>query len=153
MTYSIVFRHSGQPVTIPLQPDFRYQVIRAKQLRKAFGAEHMANVLFVDVCLEDGQVLRVDTKALLVKFYHTANKVRNKAFAEANAALLYSIMAKSRNPASSANARAYSEEVLWSAITRNLDDETDPKPERGRGVVAETAELLAGDVHSGMGWD
>jgi len=104
MTYSITLRETNEAVTVPMQPEFREQVARSRKARALLGCT-ASGVLLVDVVKSDGSKIRIDTKALLVRFYHTKDKERTKMFAEAEKLLV----AKQPNQA---------EEILWLAITK-----------------------------------
>lgn len=103
MAYKITLRESGREVKVQSQPEFQKQVDRNRAVRHLTTCP--AEVLFVRVQLEDGSVINVDTKALIVHFYHSKDKVRLGLFAQATQAM-------------HDGDKVLSEELFWLAVTK-----------------------------------
>jgi len=102
--YSITLRETGQSVTVRSQPDFKKQVETNRKVRALIG-DKASGVLFVEVMTAENELICVDSKALLVRFYHSKDKERQAMFAEWERLL---------------HAKQYdeAEEKLWEAVTK-----------------------------------
>lgn len=125
MSYKIVIRSTQEEVTIPEQPEFFRQTLRYKEIRakyKEMGME-TSDVFLVKVQMPDGSFANVDTKALLIRYYHTENMVRTQAFQEVFAAVEFGKKVEKTDPKRAKQIYAYAEMQLWLAVTHNLPDE------------------------------
>jgi len=119
--YLITLRETGESVIVRSQPDFKKQVETNRKLRALIGNK-ASGVLFVEVMNDKFDAMIVDTKALLVRFYHSKDKERQAMFVEAERLL---------------HAHKYdeAEEVLWLAVTKpslidsgSVDEDGNLKP-------------------------
>lgn len=102
--YSITLRETGEPVVVYSQPDFSKQVETNRKVRELIGGK-ASGVLMVQVMTATFDIIRVDSKALMVRFYHTKDKSRLAMFAEAERLLFQMQFAQA-------------EELFWTAITK-----------------------------------
>jgi len=116
--YSIALRETNQPVTVRSQPDFKKQVETNRRVRSLIG-EKASGVLLVEVMTDKFEFMNVDTKALIVRFYHSKDKERQAMFTEAER-LLHS---KKYDEA---------EEQLWLAVTKPSLIDSGSVDEEGR---------------------
>ena len=107
--YSITLRETGESVIIRSQPDFKKQVETNRKLRALIG-DKASGVLFVEVMNGNGEMMNVDSKALIVRFYHSKDKERVAMFAEWERLL---------------HAKRYdeAEDMLWLAVTKPSSNE------------------------------
>lgn len=141
--YSITLRETGEPVIVRSQPDFKKQVEVNRKLRSMIG-DKASGVLFVEVMNDKFDAMIVDTKALIVRFYHSKDKERAVMFAEAERLL---------------HEHKYdeAEEQLWLAVTKPslidsgaVDEQGNLKPyEIRHEVKRRVTPLTAEEVDSG----
>ena len=101
--YSITLRETGESVIVRCQPDFKKQVETNRKVRALIG-DKASNVLMVQVTVGN-ELICVDSKALLVRFYHSKDKERQEMFSQAEAYMV-------------AGDKVQSEEWFWLAITK-----------------------------------
>lgn len=81
MSYSITLRETGESVTVRSQPDFKRQVDANRKVRELIGSK-ASGVLMVQVMTSDNELICIDTKALIVRYYHSKDKERQAMFEE-----------------------------------------------------------------------
>jgi len=102
--YSITLRETNESVIIRSQPDFKKQVETNRKLRSIIG-DKASNVLFVEVMNDKFEAMNVDTKALIIRFYHSKDKERQAMFLQAEAFMV-------------AGDKIQAEEMTWLAVTK-----------------------------------
>lgn len=144
MSYSITLRDTGESVIVRPQPDFVKQVEANRKVRALIG-DKASNVLMVQVMTVNDGLIRVDSKALLVRFYHSKDKERQEMFSQAEAFMV-------------AGDKVQSEEWFWLAITKvslidsgAVDEKGNLKPysrydnRKRRGLPLSAEEVDSGD--------
>jgi len=119
--YSITLRETGKSVIVRSQPDFKKQVEMNRKVSELIG-DKASGVLFVEVMNDKFDVMIVDTKALIVRFYHSKDKERQLLFTMAET-LLHQ------------HQYVEAEEFLWLAVTKpslidsgSVDEDGNLKP-------------------------